>query len=532
VSDLLFGQSYYLRFDAKLLAASQPYPPLGTLYAASNMRRRGYQVALFDAMLAGSELEWDAALEQHQPHYAVLFEDNFNYLSKMCLARMRQAAMSMIDMARKRGCVVILCGADASDHPDLYLQRGADYIIRGEGEITLGELVDKLAGKTDLPLESIPGLVYLPQKTIEVSTKKTNGSPIFTPRRPDIKDLDSLPFPAWDLVDVPLYRQIWKNSHGYFSMNVVTTRGCPYHCNWCAKPIWGQRYNVRSPENVVEEIAWLSETYQPDHIWFVDDIIGLKPGWLERFADLIEQQNLQIPYKCLNRADLLLRPGEVEALKRSGCQIVWMGAESGSQKILDAMEKGIRIEQIYSATERLHANGIQVGFYLQFGYPGESQADIRATFRMVRDCRPDDIGMSVSYPLPGTSFYEQVKNQLGVQQNWIDSQDLAMLYRGPYPTAYYRQLHKVLHKEFRARKSSDRLIARLKVITHAGRPISPYKPPLSTVELVMQWLYNTLTLPLARFQLAQLSRHPHSSNVKPPSPTNPDAASQPSIQID
>jgi radical SAM superfamily enzyme YgiQ (UPF0313 family) len=209
-----------------------------------------------------------------------------------------------------------------------------------------------------------------------------------------------------------------------------------------------------------------------------------------------------------------------------------MGAESGSQKILDAMEKGIRIEQIYSATERLHANGIQVGFYLQFGYPGESQADIRATFRMVRDCRPDDIGMSVTYPLPGTSFYEQVKNQLGVQQNWIDSQDLAMLYRGPYPTAYYRQLHKVLHKEFRARKSSDRLIAGLKVKTHAGRPISPYKPPLSTVELVMQWLYNTLTLPLARFQLAQLSRHPHSSNVKPPSPTNPDAASQPSIQRD
>ncbi len=532
MSDILFGQSYYLRFDAKLLAAGQPYPPLGTLYAASYMRSRGYQVALFDAVLAESEWEWDAALERYQPHYAVLFEDNFNYLSKMCLARMRQAAMAMIGMARKRGCVVILCGADASDHPDLYLQRGADYIIRGEGELTLGELVDRLAERTTTPLESIPGLVYLPSNALDASIDGTLRSPFFTPRRPDFKDLDSLPFPAWDLVDVPLYRQIWKNSHGYFSVNVVTTRGCPFHCNWCAKPIWGQRYNMRSPENVVEELTWLRETYQPDHIWFVDDIMGLKPGWLERFADLIQRQNIQIPYKCLNRADLLLRPGEIEALQRSNCQIVWMGAESGSQKILDAMEKGTCIEQIYAATQRLHANGIQVGFYLQFGYPGESQKDIRATFRMVRDCRPDDIGMSVSYPLPGTSFYEQVKNQLGVQQNWIDSQDLAMLYRGPYPTAYYRQLHKVLHKEFRARKSLDNLAARFKGKAPAGRAISPFNPSRSTIKLVIQWLYYALTLLPARFQLARLSRRPHSSNVTPLTPANPDAASQPSVQVD
>ncbi len=503
MSDILFGQSYYLRFDPKLWEARQPYPPLGTLYAASYLRSRGYEVALFDAMLAESEAEWDDALAKYKPRFAVLFEDNFNYLSKMCLGRMRQAALVMVDMARQRGCTVILCGADANDHPDIYLERGADFVIRGEGEITLGELVDCLVGRTKAPLESISGIAFLAGKYTHAPDTEMGGPIFYTSPRPDIKDLDSLPFPAWDLVNVPLYRRIWKNAHGYFSINAVTTRGCPFHCNWCAKPIWGQRYNMRSPENVIAELSWLKETYHPDHIWFVDDIMGLKPGWLERFADLVEAENIRIPYKSLNRADLLLRPGEIEALQRSGCQIVWMGAESGSQKILDAMDKGTQVEQIYAAARHLHAHGIQVGFYLQFGYPGETQEDIQATLRMVRDCRPDDIGMSVSYPLPGTLFYERVRHELGLQQNWIDSGDLAMLYHGPYPTFYYRQLHTVLHTEFRRRQSWDRLAMRLKRKPASGSTVPSFEPTDSILRLIFRWVYYALSLPLARFQLAR-----------------------------
>jgi len=200
---------------------------------------------------------------------------------------------------------------------------------------------------------------------------------------------------------------------------------------------------------VVEELAWLKRTYAPDHIWFVDDIMGLKPRWVDRFAELVEAHDARVPFKSLHRVDLLLRGDTIDALKRAGARTVWVGAESGSQKILDAMDKGTKVEQIYAASERLRRAEIEVGFFLQFGYPGETREDIERTLQMVRDCKPDDIGMSVSYPLPGTKFHEAVKQELGGQQNWVDSNDLAMMYHGPFTTEFYRQLHVVLHKEFR-----------------------------------------------------------------------------------
>ncbi len=440
MTPILFGQSYYLRFDPKLWAAAQPYPPLGTLYAAAYLRARGYDVGLFDAMLAESEDDWAAALDHHQPRYAILFEDNFNYLSKMCLLRMRTAALAMIAMAKARGCVVILCGADATDHAPTYFAAGADYVLLGEGEATLGELLDHLEGRSALPLESILGLAW------------ANGR---TARRPDLRDLDALPFPAWDLVDVDRYRRLWRERHGYYSMNMVTTRGCPYHCNWCAKPIWGQRYNSRSPENVAAEMQWLKDQFQPDHIWFADDILGLKPGWLERFSTLLRAAGPVTPFKCLTRADLVTEP-VAAALAAAGCETVWLGAESGSQKILDAMEKGDQVADLYTAAARLRAAGIRVGFFLQFGYPGETWDDIQLTLKMVRECLPDDIGISVSYPLPGTRFYDRVRDQLGAKQNWIDSSDLALLYEGPFSQEFYRVLHGRVHHEFRLRQALRR----------------------------------------------------------------------------
>ena len=480
----------------------QPYPPLGTLYAASTIRARGYEVALFDAMLAESEGEWAAALAREQPRYAVIYEDNFNYLSKMCLLRMRQAAFTMIGMARERGCTVIVCGSDATDHASEYLAQGANYVLLGEGEYTLGELLDRLEGRTATPFSEILGLAYKAGERGSGGAGESAHSfiPTYTPRRPDIKELDALPFPAWDLVDIPRYRKIWSERHGYYSMNMVTTRGCPYHCNWCAKPIWGQRYNVRSPENVAAELKWLQETYRPDHIWFADDIMGLKPGWLERFAEVVETEQIDVPFKCLSRADLLLRGGSVEALKRAGCQIVWIGAESGSQKILNAMEKGTKVEQIYEAGRRLHEAGVKVGFFLQFGYPGETRADIEKTLQMVRDGRPDDIGMSVSYPLPGTKFYEKVRLELAEKQNWIDSSDLDMLYQGPFTTAFYRQLHVVLHKEFRLRQAWAE-------VQDVWRRPNSWRP--GHARRLAGMCYRLLTLPLARRRLERLSRIPN-----------------------
>lgn len=507
--EILIGQSYYLRFDPKLWAAMQPYPPLGSLYAASYLRGHGYDPAFFDAMLAESETEWAAALDREQPRFAVLYEDNFNYLSKMCLLRMRQAAFTMIELARARGCTVIVGGADASDHAELYLARGAHFVLLGEGEQTLGELLDRLTGRGDAPFGTIRGLAFYDARRAVVQT----------PRRPDIKDLDALPFPAWDLVDVPRYRAIWYQRHGFYSMNAVTSRGCPYHCNWCAKPIWGQRYNVRSPENVVAELRWLGETYHPDHLWFVDDIMGLKPGWTQRFADLLEARRVTIPFKSLQRVDLLLKGDTITALSRAGAKTVWVGAESGSQRILDAMDKGTTVEQIYEAARRLQAAGIEVGFFLQFGYPGETRADIDRTLRMVRDCRPDDIGMSVSYPLPGTKFYRAVEEQLGVKQNWLDSNDLAMLYRGPFPTAFYRQLHVVLHKEFRSRKAW----AELAVAARRPRTLR-----WRHLRRAATTLYHTVTLPLARWRLDRLAQAPHAGAGPLPPTITAEAAARPS----
>ena len=489
MTQILLGQTYFLSFDPKLWESMQPYPPLGTMYAASYLRQYGYEVGLFDAMLAESEDEWGRALDEHQPRYAILYEDNFNYLSKMCLLRMRQAAFQMIEMAKSRGCIVILCGADATDHYETYLEQGADYVLIGEGEETLVELLGQLAIGADT------------SQIVGLATSRTSK----VKRRQDISDLDKLPFPAWDLVDVEKYRGIWLKRHGYFSMNMVTTRGCPFHCNWCAKPIWGQRYHSRSPENVAAEMNWLQETYHPDHIWFADDILGLKPGWLPRLADALQMRKGLIPFKCLSRADLLTRAGEVEALARAGAQTVWMGAESGSQKILDAMDKGTRLEQIHEATRRLKRAGIRVGFFLQFGYPGETRADIEKTIQLVRDCKPDDIGISVSYPMPGTKFYAAVREQLGEKQNWQDSNDLAMLFQGQFSTEFYRKLHGVVHKEFRARKAWKSL-----------------KGPRDIARLG----YNLITLPVARMQLDRLASSqqealtlPHMSHEAAATPT-------------
>jgi radical SAM superfamily enzyme YgiQ (UPF0313 family) len=446
--DVLVGQAYYLRFDPKLWAAEQPYAPLGALYAAAWLRERGASVALFDAMLAESEADWTRALDAERPRVAVIYEDNFNYLTKMCLARMRAAALVMVEAARARGIPVVVAGSDATDHPAIYLDAGAAAVIAGEGEITLGEVIDVLLGSTRVALDLIDGLCLPgPDRTL-----------VRTRPREVIRDIELLPRPAWDLVDVERYRSVWLRRHGYFSMNLSTTRGCPYHCNWCAKPIYGQRYTARTPDAVADEVAWLKQSYRPDHLWIADDIFGLKPGWIERFQSELSQRDAMVPFKCLMRADNVT-PAVAEALSRAHCRTVWIGAESGSQRILDAMEKGTRVEQIATATRLLQAHGIEVGFFLQFGYPGETLADIEQTLAMVRHCRPDDIGVSVSYPLPGTPFYERVRAQLGAKQHWTDSEDLALLYRGTYVPEFYRALHAAVHAEFRARRAGRALAA-------------------------------------------------------------------------
>ena len=482
---VLIGQAYFLRLDPKLWAARQPYPPLGALYAAAAVRQAGVEVAVFDAMLARSERDWTRALEAHAPRVAVLYEDSFNYLTKMCLLRMREAAAKMIAACTARGIPVVVAGSDATDHPEIYLAAGARFVIAGEGEQTLVELVDAMLSGHPASVQAIRGVVYA----------GANGEVVRTPPRLPLKDLDALPRPAWDLVDVDAYRDTWHRHHGYFALSIATTRGCPYHCNWCAKPIYGQRYSVRSPYAVAEEIAWLRATLRPDHLWIVDDLFGLVPGWIARFADAVRARGVVTPFKCLLRADGV-DDDVAAALARAGCRTAWIGAESGSQRILDAMEKGTRVEQVAEATGHLHRHGISVGFFLQFGYPGEDREDIAQTLAMVRHCRPDDIGVSISYPLPGTKFYERVKTQLGERRNWVDSNDLAMMYSATFAPEFYRTLHAFTHAEFRVARACDRL---------AGHPRGGQ---VSAFRDVTAGVAAALRLPVLHWRLQRQARRP------------------------
>jgi anaerobic magnesium-protoporphyrin IX monomethyl ester cyclase len=457
-SKVLFTHSYFLRFDPKQWKLQQPYPPLGTLYAAAVVREAEFDVRLFDTMFALSPKEILAAIEKHQPKYVVVYDDGFNYLTKMCLTNMRDAAFEMMHIAKKQGCKVIVSSSDAADHSEKYLLHGADYIIKGEGEITLRELLNAMEDNSNI--ESIPGLVF-----------KKGSETITTKKREVLHELDSLPMPAWDLVNLEPYKRSWQRSSGYFSLNISTTRGCPFHCNWCAKPIYGNRYNVHSPRRVVNELQLLIKDFGARHIWITDDIFGLKPGWISEFADVLQNENLKFKFKIQSRVDLLLQENNIAALARAGCDTIWVGAESGSQKILDDMDKGTQVRQIYEATDLMKKYGIKPAFFLQFGYLGETKKDIEATLKMVTDLMPDDIGVSVSYPLPGTKFYDKVISDLKEKQNWTESDDLTMMFKNTYPATFYKTLQRYVHEKYRTRQG----ISEIKGMVRSPLKISPFQ---------------------------------------------------------
>jgi radical SAM superfamily enzyme YgiQ (UPF0313 family) len=437
VTDVLLTHSYHLYYDRKQTRKMQPYPPLGTLYAAGLLRRAGVSVAVFDTMLNDPEEGFREALKQHQPRIVVVFEDNFNFLSKMCLTRMREVAYRILEMSQQAGATVLANGSDASDHALDYLQQGFRCVLLGEAEWTLLEAVSHLLKNDEEALKHVPGLAYLQKSTEEC---------VRTKRRELMGDLDQLPFPSRDLIDTKQYQDAWKDAHGYFSLNIVSSRGCPYRCNWCAKPIYGDSFSMRSAALVAEEMRQLKYDFGADHLWFADDIFGLRPKWVRELAIEVERLDAAIPFKMQSRVDLMTADN-VRSLRRAGCTEVWMGVESGSQKILDAMDKGTRVDQIAKARENLRHEGIRACYFLQFGYPGETWRDIQNTIKLVRDTRPDDIGVSVSYPLPGTKFFDRVQAQLGDKTNWSDSEDMAMMFQGAYTNEFYRALHDALHAQ-------------------------------------------------------------------------------------
>jgi anaerobic magnesium-protoporphyrin IX monomethyl ester cyclase len=436
------GHSYFLRYDRKQWERGKPYPPLATLHIAALLRRMGHAVGLFDAMLAEGVEDYAPTLQAQRPSLVVFYEDNFNYLTKMCLGNMRDAACRMIGEAKADGARVLVAGSDASDHPEAFLAAGADAVLTGEGIGALMTLVDRLERDPlidpDAWTEGVPG----------IATRSPTGTRVtrlgVVPPDPRVTGL-----PAWDLVDMPRYRTLWMERHGYFSLNMAASRGCPFRCNWCAKPIWGNHYNQRSPQDVAAEMTYLKRTFAPDHIWMADDIFGFHVDWVSELANELQASDGSIPFMIQTRADLSSER-MATALAAAGCVEAWIGAESGSQRVLDRMTKGTKVPDLIAARQRLGAHGIRVGFFIQLGYLGEELEDLIATRTLVQAAAPDDIGVSVSYPLPGTKFFEEVRAQLGRKTHWDDSDDLAMMFRGAYDTAFYREVRDLLHREVTA----------------------------------------------------------------------------------
>jgi anaerobic magnesium-protoporphyrin IX monomethyl ester cyclase len=434
---ILVGHSYFLRFDQKQVERAKPYPPLATLQVASMLRRAGHQVALFDAMLASGIEDFEQQLRTIRPQLVLLYEDNFNFLSKMCLGRMRRAAFQMIASAHRAGARVVAAGADASDAPEGYLQSGADVVLLGEGLATLAGVLGRLDSRLDIATaelaEGLSGVATLSRGKV----RAINGAQVLPAPQYD-------EMPAWDLVEIERYRDVWLKAHGYFSLNMAASRGCSFRCAWCAKPIWGNQYLQRIPAAVATEMAHLKRAFDVDHIWFADDIFGFRVDWVCDFAAATGAAAGPVPFTIQTRADLLSER-MATALRDAGCAEAWIGAESGSQRVLDAMHKGTTVAEIIAARERLKAVGIRVGFFIQLGYLDEQLADILATRELLEVAAPDDVGVSVSYPLPGTKFYERVRAQLGSKTHWQDSDDLEMMFHGTYDSKFYRAVRNLLH---------------------------------------------------------------------------------------
>ena len=434
---ILVCHSYFLRLDPKQVERAKPYPPLATLQVAAILRQAGHEVSLFDAMLADGIDEYDRKLRALKPQLVLLYEDNFNFLSKMCLARMRRAACEMIAAARRAGARVIAAGADVSDAPEPYLLAGADVALLGEGLASLLALLPRLdlrpEGHAGELIEGLSGVASLAGgKVTAVNSARILPTP------------DQAELPAWDLVDIERYRSTWLKAHGYFSLNMAASRGCSFRCAWCAKPIWGNQYLQRTPASVAAEMTHLKRAFSPDHVWFADDIFGFRVDWVTEFATAVSADGGSIPFTIQTRADLV-RERMARALRDAGCKEAWIGAESGSQRVLDAMNKGTKVAEIVRARARLKSAGIRVGFFIQLGYLGEQLADILATRELLDSTMPDDVGVSVSYPLPGTKFYELVKTQLGDKTHWQESDDLEMMFHGTYTSEFYRAIRDLLH---------------------------------------------------------------------------------------
>ena len=429
--DLLLTHGYFLNEDPKELQIMKPYAPLGLLYLSSHLRARGFAVEVYDSTF-GSKDELFRILSGGPPA-ALGIAGNL---------MTRRSVIEIARAARAAGWKVILGGPEPASYPAEYLRAGADVIVEGEAELTLQELLPALRGGS---LERVNGILF----------RRPDGVLARTPPRGLIPDLDAQPWPDRERIDIPRYLRAWRERHGAGSVSVITARGCPYHCAWCSHSTFGKTHRRRSPRAVADEVEWIVDRYAPEMLWIADDVFTIHQGWLFEYAAEMKRRGLRVPFECITRADRV--NGRVAAaLAELGCFRVWIGSESGSQRVLDAMRRDVTVAQVREAVSLCRAGGIQTGMFLMFGYEGEELSDIEATVEHVKACLPDVFLTTVSYPIKGTPYYDAVAPRLTTLEDWARGGDRDLKIAGRHSRRYYQFADQLLKREVaKARTGAD-----------------------------------------------------------------------------
>lgn len=423
--ELLLTHGYFLQEDPKEMLIRKPYAPLGLLYVCSYLRERGFDVEVFDSTFSAKD---DLFRRLHQGQPSVLGV----YANLMT----RKNVVEILRVARDSGWKTVVGGPEPSAYLSEYLAAGADVIVIGEAEATMEELLAALQSPDSESLRKVQGIAFL----------DAVGNLERTPARPQLSNLDSLPWPARNAVDIPAYLKTWKEAHGRSSVSLITARGCPYHCRWCSHEVFGKTHRRRGVRAVVDEVEWLLETYGPDMLWMADDVFTIHHGWLRQYAAEMRRRALHVPFECISRADRLNLEA-VTLLDELGCFRVWIGSESGSQRILDAMERGVKVEEVQSAVALCKAAGIETGMFLMWGYEGEDVSDIEATIQHVKCSDPDVFLTTVAYPIKGTPYYQSAANSLVQLKPWAQTSDREIAIRGRHSRRFYGYADQLLRDE-------------------------------------------------------------------------------------
>jgi anaerobic magnesium-protoporphyrin IX monomethyl ester cyclase len=429
--DCLLTHGYFLAEDPKEREIMKPYAPLGLLYLSSHLRARGFDVEIYDSTF-GSREELFSLIERERPAVVGIYGNLMTRAKVLAIAR----------AAKSCGCRVVLGGPEPANYPGEYLDAGpaggpngnVDAIVNGEGEVSLEALLRTFASRGDL--SRVPGIQY----------RSEDGSIARTDPAPLIPSLDAQPWPDRERIDLAKYLDAWRSRHGRGSVSVITARGCPYHCRWCSHSVYGKTHRRRSPASIAEEIAWIRERYQPEMLWIADDVFTIHPGWIAQYASEMRRRDLSIPFECITRADRM-NEKIADTLASLGCFRVWIGSESGSQKILDAMQRGVRVGQVRDAVRVLRERGIETGMFLMWGYDGEDLGDIEATVEHVKTCRPDIFLTTVSYPIKGTPYYDDVAARLVRIGEWGSSTDREVKIGGRHSRRFYQFADQLLKSE-------------------------------------------------------------------------------------